>query len=198
MAGKTTQMKFAREYNDANGLNALFIREPGETDFGKLMRHIVLEDRSSKLGPEEEVLLYLADRIHTIRNVVEPALQEGRLVIGDRGDESMQAYQSARGKISLDRIKEISELMLPEWYKRPDAVILLLISSAVKRERLIARAKQRELDKIEERDETFFNNVSTTYHGMVGLDHVRPVDADKSPEEVWDQVRPLIFGPEHA
>lgn len=55
-----------------------------------------------------EALLFAADRIEHLENVILPALEAGQLVISDRYVYSSLAYQGAAG-LSLDWIEKINE-----------------------------------------------------------------------------------------
>ncbi|HWQ63237.1 MAG TPA: dTMP kinase [Methanospirillum sp.] len=64
-------------------------REPGATWIGDQVRRAIAE----QADPIAEALLFVADHAAHLREVVRPALSEGRLVISDRYIDSRFAYQ---------------------------------------------------------------------------------------------------------
>ncbi len=93
-SGKTTQ---ARMLCEALGDQAVDVREPGGTEVGERVRDI-LKDPGLEIGPRTEALLFAAARAELCRQVIRPALAEGRVVVCDRFVDSSLAYQGeARG-----------------------------------------------------------------------------------------------------
>lgn len=71
------------------------VREPGGTSFGETIRSIVLEQQTeeTRLSMTEELTLMMAQRSYLHRKVITPALQEGKMIIADRGEATTYAYQ---------------------------------------------------------------------------------------------------------
>jgi dTMP kinase len=114
-AGKTTQARLlARRLTDA-GLAVLFTAEPSESPAGLIIRSL-----KSRPDPQTEARLFTEDRIHHVQEVIQPALNEGRIVICDRYVYSSVAYQGARG---IDP-REILSCNRP-FAVRPDVIVLL-------------------------------------------------------------------------
>lgn len=196
-AGKTTQIDLAKQYALANNLNVLFIREPGATPFGQQMRFLLQEDESVNLSPKVEQMLYTADRLYTIDELILPALERGQDVEGDRGRESGRGYQAGGGGLSLEFIDDFDNLVLPQWY-REARVAYLRISRETQQKRMAQRVLTQKLDKIERRPKEYFDRVYQTYEQLPGRPNVTVIDAEGTPEETFEQYRPFVFGPEHA
>ena len=197
-AGKGTQVALAKAYAEEHGLPCIVVREPGGTVFGQHLRNLLQHDRSVDLSAMTEVLLFTADRRHLAETVILPALNKGTVVIGDRGMESTIAYQSAAGGVSEETIRSISEVTLPEWYLRPDELIILNITEEAFEERFQKKASSEGHDKIEERKLEYFAKVRGKYEELGGLPYATAIDGTKKPDDIFATVRPLIFGPEHA
>ncbi len=73
-----------------NDLSPVMTREPGATWIGDQVRRAIAE----QADPIAEALLFVADHAAHLREVVRPALAEGRLVISDRYIDSRFAYQA--------------------------------------------------------------------------------------------------------
>jgi len=192
-AGKTSQINLAREYNKKHNLGTVFVHEPGGTLFGQHIRSLLLTDKSVDLSPHVELLLFTADRLHLYKTVIEPALREDRPVVSDRGIES-SVYQTAGGGLSQDEIYRISAELLPERYIHPDAIALLSISKETRRKRMIKRLTVEAPDKIESRDEAFTDRAHELYRGLELLPHTQVVDAERTEEEIFEDLKPILFG----
>ena len=84
-SGKSTQ---AALLADALGDGAVAVREPGGTAAGERVRDI-LKDPDVELGAEGEALLFAAARAELVRQVIRPALDDGRTVVCDRFLDSL-------------------------------------------------------------------------------------------------------------
>lgn len=96
--GKSRQIKLLEEYLKQNNINYFLTREPGGTHISEQIRKIILDGENSEMTGECEALLYAAARVQLLKEVVEPRLKDGELVICDRYVDSSLAYQGfARG-----------------------------------------------------------------------------------------------------
>jgi dTMP kinase len=95
--GKSTQAERLVARLRAEGRAVLLTREPGGTALGAEIRELLLDKWDVPLYPEAEVYLYAADRAQHVREVLQPALQQGYIVVSDRYIDSSVAYQSAQG-----------------------------------------------------------------------------------------------------
>ena len=121
--GKSTQ---ARRLAEALGGRVLLTREPGGTPLGQGVRALLLDAAHLHIVPEAEVLLFCADRAQHVREVLRPALAEGRLVISDRYLDSSLAYQGHGRRLSLELLQAVAELATGGL--RPDLSLLLVTS----------------------------------------------------------------------
>lgn len=92
-SGKSTEIKFLKEYFAQKKVDCVFTREPGGTEIGGQIRRILLNPDNTALMPYAELLLYVADRVQHINNVILPALLNGRWVVCDRYFDATLAYQ---------------------------------------------------------------------------------------------------------
>ena len=193
-SGKTTQLRLAEEFNEKKGIGAVFVREPGGTKLGLHIRSLLLQEASINMGPEVEFALFTADRRQLWDEVILPALKEDRPVIGDRGVESTICYQSAGGGVDKDTILDVSNKLLDPRYMRPDALAILSISEEVRRRRLNYRFTEEVADKIESRDDSYTHRVYKAYQSLHELDYAKVINADRDPEEIFEDLKPVLFG----
>ena len=92
-AGKSSQIKRFAEYLESLGESVVLTREPGATETGKAIRRLLVEGSKDKFDEITEVLLFYADRRINLTQVVMPALDEGKIVLSDRFNDSTVAYQ---------------------------------------------------------------------------------------------------------
>lgn len=76
------------------GFDVVLTKEPGGTGLGQQIRTMLL-DPSNKLSKATELFLQLADRAQHYKEVLKPALREGKVVISDRYFDSTLMYQGA-------------------------------------------------------------------------------------------------------
>jgi dTMP kinase len=128
-SGKTTQMAHIARFLEQHGRTCVQTREPGGTPIGEKLRAILLDPANRHLAPGAELLLYTADRVQHVQEVVAPALDAGHTVLCDRFFDATLVYQGyARG---LDRglIQTLHDLLLDGL--RPDLTLLLDLDPAL-------------------------------------------------------------------
>lgn len=94
-SGKGTAMRYVQECLRGRA-NVMYTREPGGTQIGERIRDILLDDASSVMSTETELLLFLAARAQNMAEIIRPALAQGVHVIADRFGLSTIAYQIYR------------------------------------------------------------------------------------------------------
>jgi dTMP kinase len=104
--GKSTQSGMLYRYLKSKGLRVVYLREPGGVNLSEKIREILL-DPKSKISPEAETLLYMAARAQVVRDIIQPALKAGKIVICDRFLDSTVAYQGFGLGIDVKLIKFI-------------------------------------------------------------------------------------------
>src|SRR6266700_1371425 len=108
--GKTTQLKALESHLTARGKSCIVTREPGATSLGKLIRQILLEVREQTIASPTELFLYLADRAQHIREIVGPAIEQGKIVLCDRYTDSTLAYQGSGRRLDMKAIQTLNAI----------------------------------------------------------------------------------------
>jgi dTMP kinase len=130
-SGKTTQAKLLAE-KLSQSHRALYTFEPSDSRVGKFIREDCLYEEK-RMHAEVEALLFAADRIEHIEDVVKPALNDGRLVVSDRYVYSSLAYQGSAG-VSLAWIETLNKHAL-----KPDFAVFIDVSPETVLKRLERR-----------------------------------------------------------
>jgi dTMP kinase len=110
-SGKSTQIRYTANLLRRKGYSVVTFREPGGTDTSEAIRKILLDKKLHKMGTEAELLLYLAARAQLVREEIEPALKQGKIVVLDRYEDSTLAYQGFAGGIPLRLIQGLSRFV---------------------------------------------------------------------------------------
>lgn len=187
--GKSTQSDLLEEFLRLAGREVLRTFEPGGTELGQEIRHLLLH-RKGDVAPRSEALLYAADRAHHVATKVRPALARGEVVITDRYLDSSVAYQGAGRALKAEDVRAISMFAVEGLL--PDLTILLDLeaSAAAARRNKTGEAPDRlEREKIE-----FFEAVRQAYLDMAEAEPNRwlVIDARQSVEAMQDQIRARV------
>jgi dTMP kinase len=185
-SGKTTQ---ARLLAQALGERTVLVREPGGTEAGERIRQL-LKDPSLELDPLAELLLFCAARAELVRQVVEPARDQGRDVVCDRFSDSSVAYQGVARGLGAERVEEICDLATSGTW--PDLTLLLRIDP----DRAARRIGRRQADRFEGEGIELQRLVARGYDEVARRhpDRVRVIDADGDRDAVHRAVLAEIPG----
>lgn len=125
-SGKSTQLRLLSEYLKSAGVDFIMTREPGGSVISEEIRAIILNGKHKEMSDECEALLYAAARIQHLREIVAPALAEGKLVVCDRYVDSSFAYQGYARGLGEKYVADINAVALKDF--EPDLTLFLDIS----------------------------------------------------------------------
>ena len=184
--GKTTQMKLLADYLKTQGLEVVLTREPGGKGLGERVREILL-NYDGEVSDRCESFLFLADRAQNIDIIVNPAVEQGKIVLCDRHIDSTVAYQGYGRGLDLDRIKMLNNLATNG--RKPDLTIVFDIDVETSMKRVGS-----EKDRMESAGIEFHNKVRNGYLEIAKEepDRIKVVDACKTIEEVFEEVKEII------
>jgi dTMP kinase len=181
--GKSTQLDLLERYLVDLGKKVLRTLEPGGTELGQEIRHLLLH-RKGDVSARSEALLYAADRAHHVATKIKPALEAGMVVLSDRYFDSSVAYQGAARELNVDEVRNISLWAIDNLL--PDLTVLLDLPAdeAMKRR----DNKGTEPDRLEREQVEFFERARDEYLKMAKEARFLVVDASDSPERIHQQV----------
>ncbi|HNX04721.1 MAG TPA: dTMP kinase, partial [Opitutales bacterium] len=108
-SGKTTQVERIAERLEKHNFEVLVTREPGGTAIGEEIRHILMHSESgAAMTPEAELLLFAASRAQLVREVIQPAIDSGKVVLCDRFLDSTTVYQGVGRRIASGPVSMIN------------------------------------------------------------------------------------------
>lgn len=125
-SGKSTQIRLLGEKLAAAGVDFIVTREPGGSEIAEQIRRIILDGKNDKMCDECEALLYAAARVQHLKEIVEPALAAGRLVVCDRYVDSSLAYQGFARGLGEKYVAQINSYALENY--PPNLTVFLNIS----------------------------------------------------------------------
>ena len=128
-SGKSTQAELLAEVLLARGREVVRLREPGGTPISEKIRALLLDPANAEMSPECELLLYEASRAQLTRQVIEPALARGAVVLCDRYYDSTYAYQA--GGRGLDETLVRQSNVLGSCGRVPDRTLVLDLDPAL-------------------------------------------------------------------
>ncbi|MGN1060597.1 MAG: dTMP kinase [Candidatus Coproplasma sp.] len=124
--GKSTQVRLLSQKLDELGVDYIVTREPGGSDVAEQIRKIILDAKNTAMCDECEALLYAAARIQHLKEIVEPALEQGKLVICDRYVDSSLAYQGYARGLGEEYVTAVNSAAMESYC--PDLTLFLNIS----------------------------------------------------------------------
>ena len=128
-SGKTTQIQHLKKYLTRKGIPCKVTREPGGCPIGEKVRKILLNPNHREMVPLSELFLYEAARAQHMKEVIEPFLKKGGVVLCDRFIDATIAYQGYGRKMNLRWIERLN--YLSSRGIKPDVTFLLECPSDV-------------------------------------------------------------------
>ena len=197
-SGKTTQIKRLAAWLEKRGVEPVLTRQPGGTETGDRIRTLVLDSRSSHLAPMTEMALMFADRAQAIVEVIQPALDQGKIVVCDRFTDSTEAYQGGGRQLGSEPVLELHRLLCGNL--QPDLTLLLLPALELSLERARRRnqraAEQEGADeaRFEQEQGDFYRRVWEMYREIAAREPERVVliEGDLTLDEVHEKIAEAV------
>ena len=199
--GKSTQLKKLAGVLRAQGSSVVMTREPGGTPTAEKIRQLVLDTRTDGLAPLAELALMFAARAQHIKEVIQPAMAAGRIVLCDRFTDSTEAYQGGGRKLGTAPVMTLHRILCGNL--QPELTILMDSDVAASVERARRRnttqaAKQgqnhADENRFEQESRTFFRRVHNGYLAIAKREpqRVALVDARGKPDETHAQIVAVV------
>lgn len=200
--GKSTQLEKLAAALRAQHLAVAVTREPGGTATGEKIRQLLLDTGTSALAPLAELALMFASRAQHIKEVIQPALGEGRIVLCDRFTDSSEAYQGGGRKLGSEPVLALHHALCGDL--QPDLTILMdsdpvmSVQRARRRNKASPGHKRNEPDenRFEQESRAFFGRVRSAYLAIAEREpeRVALVDARGTPEKTHKLIKEVVEG----
>jgi len=177
--GKSTQSKLLLEKLEGEGEKVIILKEPTKRPHGQKLWDVLHGKR--KATNEEILELFVLDRIQHVEEKIQPALDDGTVILMDRYYYSSMAYQVAGG-IDVEEIRE-KHAFAP----KPDIVLIFDLPVSIALERVKGHSDADEFEK-----EEHLEKVRIAYLDLENDPLVRIVDATRTPEGIFGDVWKLV------
>ena len=177
--GKSTQSKLLLEKLEGEGEKIIILKEPTKRPHGQKLWDMLHGKR--KATNKEILELFVLDRKQHVDEKIQPALDDGIVVLMDRYYYSSMAYQVAGG-IDVEEIRE-KHAFAP----KPDIVLIFDLPVSIALERVKGHSDADEFEK-----EEHLEKVRVAYLDLENDPLVRIVDATRTPEGIFEDVWRLV------
>jgi dTMP kinase len=177
--GKSTQTKLLQKKLEKEGETVIILKEPTKEPHGQKLWDVLHGKR--KATNEEILEFFLLDRKQHVDEKIQPALNNGTVVLMDRYYYSSMAYQVAGG-LDVEYVRNKHE-----FAPNPDIVLIfdLPVSTALKRVQ-----GHSEADEFEK--EEHLEKVREAYLNLENDPLVRIVDSTRTPKVIFEEVWELV------
>jgi len=199
-SGKSTQLEKLARVLRAHGSSVVMTREPGGTATGEKVRGLILDTATADLSPMAELALMFASRAQHIREVIQPAMAHGKLVLCDRFTDSTEAYQGGGRKLGSKPVLALHRILCGDL--QPDLTILLDsdVAASVTRARRRNEARSAKTrghgdeNRFELENRSFFTRVRSAYLAIARREpgRVAVVDARGTPAETHARIVEIV------
>lgn len=181
-SGKSTLAKNLASTLSLKNITSLLTKEPGGTELGKSLRHI-LQKQETPVCDQAEYLLFAADRAQHFQHLIIPALKMGTVIIADRLADSSLAYQGYGRGLDKVMIRQVNQWAMQDVV--PNLTIYLRIDPATALDRVWQRNEQ--LTAFEQEKYEFWQRVVKGYEEIFAArDNVIILDGSMSQQELCD------------
>lgn len=143
----------------------LRVREPGGTPFAEVQREIIFRKgiyKNLSFSDLEEAKLFALARENSLRELVKPALEEGKIVLSDRSYISSLVYQGIGRGLGVDVVWEINRAAVGDI--KPNLVFLLDLDP----EKGLRRKQANEINRFEKENLAFHQKIAGGYRLLAG------------------------------
>lgn len=176
-AGKSTLAASLAEKFRADGREVVLTREPGGTPFGEELRSLLLHHKAD-VASQAELFLFLASRIQHIKELIEPSLARGAIVLCDRFNDSTIAYQGMARGLGIEYVTTCCKLACAEVL--PDITFYIDLDPVIGLGRIEKRRNgtNQAIDRLEKEALEFHQKVRQGYKHLATQEPERIVTLD--------------------
>jgi len=177
-SGKTTQLRLLAQSLRTAEHSVTTTRQPGGTELGDQIRSVLLHSKTQNVAPLAEMALMFADRAQSIREIIEPALTEGHVVLCDRFTDSTEAYQGGGRGLGSEPVLALHRAICGDLW--PDLTLLLLPNldaslARARRRNVRQQAQGTDENRFEDEERAFYQRVYDQYREIATRESLRVV-----------------------
>ena len=195
-SGKTTQIRRLKRYLTQKGIPCKLTREPGGSRISEKIRKILLNPDHREMSSISELFLYEASRAQHVKEVIEPLLKKGVVVLCDRFNDATIAYQGYGRKIGLELVEKLNRLSSQGI--NPDVTFLLDCPSDMGLKRAIQRnqaLKKEKEERFEREKIQFHHRVRRGYLSIAKKEphRVKIINTQQGEEKVFEKINGIVI-----
>ena len=185
--GKSTQSKLLAAYFKKKGLAVVYVREPGGTKISEQIRKVLLDTKNEAMSQVCEMLLYMAARAQIVKEIIQPALKKGKIVISDRFLDSTLAYQGYGLGMEIEFIKKVGSYVTARIKPNLTIFLDLPIKKGLKHRKFCE-------DRIEKRAFNYHQRVRSGYLKLAAQEpkRIKIVQVEQNKDQTQLKIRELI------
>ena len=190
-SGKSTAIERLGERLRSLGKKVVITREPGGTPISEEIRSVILDKANTGMDPWTEALLYAAARRQHVKERIEPALEEGAIVISDRYVDSSLAYQGGARGLGIDKVLLLNQFALDGVM--PDLTIYFDLAPETGLGR-IRKSENREVNRLDLERISFHEKVRESFLALKDMfpERIKIIDANLTPDQVFQEIWDLV------
>ncbi len=194
--GKSTNLLWMESFLIEQGIDVVVTREPGGTEIGEAIRHILLNKDFGAMCDDTELLLMFAARAQHIQEKIKPALAERKWVISDRFTDATYAYQGGARGLDMARIAQIEQWVQQGF--QPNLTFIFDLPVEIGMSRVLSRSQEtgQVIDRFEQEKQAFFEKVRAAYLARANQSPARykVLDASQPIDSVQQQIKTRLQG----
>lgn len=163
--GKSTQVEKLASALRIRGQSVTVTREPGGTIAGEKIRNVLLDSSTVGLSPLAELALMFASRAQHLKEIIQPALAAGQIVLCDRFTDSTEAYQGGGRELGTRPVLELHRILCGDL--QPELTILMDSDVTASVERARRRNMHKVADRLGDSDENRFEQENQQFFERV-------------------------------
>ena len=183
-SGKSTQISLLAKYFAKQKKSFVRTEEPGGTEGANEIRKFLLRENNFQWSVESEALLFMAARNDHVEKVINPAIEDNKIVICDRFMDSTIVYQGMRSP----RAKKLSLLLFDLIGISPDITFLIDMDPEIALDRALNRATDE--DRFENYGINFQRQLRQNFLDIANKhsDRIKIIDGNRSLQQVAAQI----------
>ncbi len=185
--GKSTQINLLKKFLSKKKYKITATREPGGTNEGEHIRKFLVSGDTNAWDSYSEALIFNALRREHINKLINPAIQNGEIILCDRYLDSTIVYQGLVGQIDVQKLLNLHDTYCYGLY--PDLTFFLDLNPMIGLDRTNNR---------NDKNENRFEKLGLDYHQKI-LDgfnilykkhpkRIVKIDASESKEIISDNI----------
>ncbi len=194
-AGKSTLIQKVQTYLQAQSLKVELVRDPGSTDLGEKIRHLVLDPAWSPYS-RTEVLMYQAARSQLVSEKIRPYLQNKTWVLSDRFYSSTIAFQCYARELNRSDIDWLNNYACEGLQPHLVIFIDIPVEESARRIQKRVTATGTEQDRMEKENKDFHEKVRQGYLAQAkeNPQNWLVLDGFLTPDQLFEEVLKYLKG----